>query len=293
MKPNSIGVHNLVFVTDWREASARKAITAAAEIGFGHIEVVIFDPATTAAGLTTRLAEEAAIDVAAGMALNPAADLSSPDPEISAKGEKLVADCLLVARDLGAPALGGVTYSALTRYWERPAAGAHARVLEAYFRLAEKAKTAGIRLGIEPVNRYESNFINTLGQAAAIVRQVDPQTMFVQMDTYHMNIEEADVAGAIEATKDVLGYAHIGESNRGCLGSGTFDFETYFKALARAGYTGGFTWESFSPEVVDSGTTGLLALWREPWHDGYKAAQLALAFLRSHVASAWAAVQTP
>lgn len=290
MKKNSIGVHNLVFVTDWSEASARKAISAAAHIGFDHIEVVIFDPATTATDLTVRLAREAGIDVAAGMALNPAADLSSPDPAIAAKGEQLVADCILTARDLGAPALGGVSYSALTRYWAPPAAGARERVLEAYFRLAEKAQQAGIKLGIEPVNRYESNVINTLGQAAAVVRAVGSPSLFVQMDTYHMNIEEADIAGAIAANQDVLGYAHVGESNRGCLGSGTFDFTTYFKALARAGYTGGFTWESFSPAVVDGGVTGLLALWREPWRDAQEAAGLALRFLRSHVESAWAAV---
>jgi len=202
----------------------------------------------------------------------------------------LVADCILTARDLGAPALGGVSYSALTRYWAPPAAGTHARVLEAYFRLAEKAQQAGVKLGIEPVNRYESNVINTLGQAAAVVRAVGAPSLFVQMDTYHMNIEEADIAGAIAANQDVLGYSHVGESNRGCLGSGTFDFTTYFKALARAGYTGGFTWESFSPAVVDGGVTGLLALWREPWRDAQEAAALTLRFLRSHVESAWAAV---
>jgi D-psicose/D-tagatose/L-ribulose 3-epimerase len=286
---NKIGVHNLVFVTDWSEQSARLAINTAAEIGFDHIEVVIFDPLTTNADMTATLAKSAGIEVAAGMALNSAADLSSPDREISAKGEKLVADCIQVTRDMGAPALGGVTYSALQRYMAPPAAGSRERVLEAYHRLAEKAKNAGIRLGIEPVNRYESNFINTLGQAAEIVRKVGSDSLFVQMDTYHMNIEESDIAGAIEATKDVLGYAHVGESNRGPLGSGTFDFEAYFKALARAGYTGGFTWESFSPEVVNADITGLLALWREPWSDGKAAAHQALKFLRSHVESAWVA----
>jgi D-psicose/D-tagatose/L-ribulose 3-epimerase len=229
---NKIGVHNLVFVTDWSEASARHAIDTAAEIGFDHIEVVIFDPASTDAAMTVRLAEQAGIEVTTGMALNPAADLSSPDGDIAARGEQVVADCLAVARDLGATALGGVTYAALHRYMAPPDAGAWERVLAAYRRLADKAKTTGVRLGIEPVNRYETNLINTLGQAAAVVRAVDPENMFVQMDTYHMNIEEADIAGAIEATKDVLGYAHVGESNRSNLGSGTFDFDTYFKALA-------------------------------------------------------------
>lgn len=286
---NKIGVHNLVFVTDWSEASARLAINSAAEIGFDHIEVVIFDPATTNADMTVKLAKQAGIAVAAGMALNPAADLSSPAAEIAAKGEQVVADCIAVTRDLGASALGGVTYAALHRYLTPPDAGAWERVLEAYRRLAEKAKAAGVRLGIEPVNRYETNLINTLGQAAAVVRAVDPATMFVQMDTYHMNIEEADIIGAIEASKDVLGYAHVGESNRSYLGGGTFDFDAYFKALARVGYTGGFTWESFSPAVVNGDITGLLALWHEPWPNNKAAARKALAFMRAHVESAWAA----
>ena len=286
---NKIGVHNLVFVTDWSEGSARQAIDAAAEIGFDHIEVVIFDPATTAADLTVKLAERAGIAVAAGMALSPTADLSSPNAGIAAKGEQVVADCLRVARDLGAPALGGVTYAALHRYMAPPDAGAWERVLDAYHRLAETARSVGVRLGIEPVNRYETNIINTLGQAAEVVRAVDPKTMFVQMDTYHMNIEEADIAGAIEATQDVLGYAHVGESNRGYLGSGTFDFDTYFKALARVGYSGGFTWESFSPQVVNADITGLLALWRAPWPDGKQAARQALAFMRAQVEAARAA----
>lgn len=286
---NKIGVHNLVFVADWSEASARKAINTAGEIGFDLIEVVIFDPATTDAAMTVKLAERAGIALAAGMALNPAADLSSANPDIAAKGEQVVADCIAVTRDLGASALGGVTYSALHRYMARPDAGARERVLAAYYRLAEKAKAAGVRLGIEPVNRYESNVINTLEQAAEIVRAVDPETMFVQMDTYHMNIEEADIVGAIEATQDVLGYAHVGESNRRALGSGTFNFDAYFKALARVGYSGDFTWESFSSEVVGADVTGLLALWRTPWVDGTAAARQTLAFMRAHVEAARAA----
>ncbi len=132
---NKIGVHNLVFVTDWSEASARKAIGAAAEIGFDHIEVVIFDPFTTNADITATLAQSAGIEVAAGMALNIAADLSSPNPEIAAKGERLVADCIQVTRDMGAPALGGV---------EEPSRGGpHLRYEE------------GPRDGAEPVERVE------------------------------------------------------------------------------------------------------------------------------------------
>ncbi len=287
---NKIGIHNLVLVPDWTRANAEIAMGKAAEIGFDIIEVCIFDPSTTDAEMTAEIAEKTGIGVTAGMALNTESDISSTDIETAKRGEQFVEDAIYITRDMGASVLGGVTYSALHRYLTLPDKGALARVIDSYGRLAEKAVKAGIKLGIEPVNRYESNFINTLEQAAYIVRKVDPDNMFVQMDTYHMNIEEKDIAGSIDSTKDVLGYAHVGESNRGCPGSGTFDFTGYFKALARAGYNGGFTWESFSNEIQNDDITGALALWRKPWQNPEKAAGEALRFFRAQIESAWTSV---
>ena len=95
-----------------------------------------------------------------------------------------------------------------------------------------------MRLGIEAVNRYESNVVNTLDDARWIVEQVGSDALFVHMDTFHMNIEEHDCADAIARNIDAIGHVHIGESHRGYLGSGSVDFPTYFRALAANAYDG-------------------------------------------------------
>ena len=281
----SIGIHSLVWTSDWSKASRETAIRKTKEVGYDHLEVVIFDPTALDADATARLAERYALPLFAGMTLRVDADLSNPDPEIAARGERLVEDAIRLARDLGSPILGGMTYSALHRYARPVTATARERALEAYRRLADRASAAGIRLGIEPVNRYESSFVNTLGQAVEIIEAVGSPALFVQMDTYHMNIEETDVTAALEAAAPHLGYAHIGESNRGRLGAGNFDFSSYFKTLGRIGYGGAMTLESFSPEIVDEDTAGVLALWRRPWADADEMARHALAFLRAQVSA--------
>ncbi|WP_309085659.1 sugar phosphate isomerase/epimerase family protein [Chelativorans sp.] len=279
------GIHSLVWVGDWSPKNRDFAMARTREQGWDHLEVVIFDPATLEADATRRAAERVGLPLVAGMTLNPDADLSSPDPEIARRGEQLVADAIVAARDLGSPILGGMTYSALHRY-QRPAGReVFARAVEAYGRLAERAEAAGIRLGIEPVNRYESSFVNTLGQAVEIIEAVGSKSLFVQMDTYHMNIEETNVASAVAAAAPHLGYAHIGESNRGRLGAGNFDFPGFFRALKAAGYDGRLTLESFSPAIVGEEIAGVLALWRQPWEDVKENARHALAFLRQQAAA--------
>jgi D-psicose/D-tagatose/L-ribulose 3-epimerase len=83
-----------------------------------------------------------------------------------------------------------------------------------------------------------------------------------------MNIEESDFMQPVLACGKRLGYVHIGESNRGYLGSGTVDFPQFFKALAMIDYQGVITFESFSSTVVNEDLSNALAIWRNLWDDG-------------------------
>jgi D-psicose/D-tagatose/L-ribulose 3-epimerase len=122
------------------------------------------------------------------------------------------------------------------------------------------------------VNRYESNVLNTTGQGLRFLS-----------DTYHMNIEEPGMAEAIELGGDRLGCFHVGESNRGPLGSGTVEFtETWI------GYDGTITFESFSSAVVSPALTRALCIWRETWDDGMDLAVSARRFVLEHLAAATA-----
>lgn len=281
-----LGVHALVFVDGWDEAAIQRATTDAAECGYGLIEVVIFDPAEARPAVTAKALAATGLAAVTGMALNPSADISSPDRAIAAAGERLIADAISATRDMGASCLGGVTHSAMMRYLTAAAPGTLSRVTDTYARLAEKAARAGVRLGIEAVNRYESNVVNTVDDAARIVRAVGSPALFAHIDTYHMNIEEHDIRAAILRNIDVIGHVHIGESHRGYLGSGSVDFSQTFRALVDAGYSGPIVFEAFSPAVLSAPIADALAAWTTNWSDSRDLATCALDRMEAELASA-------
>jgi D-psicose/D-tagatose/L-ribulose 3-epimerase len=153
--------------------------------------------------------------------------------------------------------------------------------------LARKAKSAGVRIGLEALNRYESNFINTLDQAATFCKRVGSDALFVHADLFHMNIEEGDLAKSVEGVKDLLGYVHIAESHRGYLGTGNTDWKKFFGALAKAKYQGPITFEAFSPAVLGFDFAGFIALWRDPFTDPDDIAAKSLTFMRKHIKEAY------
>jgi D-psicose/D-tagatose/L-ribulose 3-epimerase len=107
------------------------------------------------------------------------------------------------------------------------------------------------------------------------------------LDTYHMNIEEADLVRPVHEVGTRLGYVHIGENHRGYLGSGHLDLTGFFHALADIGYTGPITFESFSSAVVARGLSNDLAIWRNLWDDGADLASHACTYIATGVSAAW------
>jgi D-psicose/D-tagatose/L-ribulose 3-epimerase len=280
------GVHSLVFGDLWDETHAKAACRAAVEIGFDLIEVLVFDPSTLDVKMTARVAREAGIDLRLGMALSAGDDISSSDASIAARGEATVARCLEIAAELGAPGVSGITYAAFNSYAVAPTAAQRSQVVASLARLDRRAGELGVRLGIEPVNRYESYLVNTLDEGAGLIRASGAKNLFLHMDTFHMNIEEGDFVASIHRNADLLGYAHVADNNRALLGAGNFDLTGYFRALASAGYQGDYTVESFSPKVLTPDLNGALRLWRCAWDDPKKAAKVALQVMQTGVAAA-------
>jgi D-psicose/D-tagatose/L-ribulose 3-epimerase len=152
--------------------------------------------------------------------------------------------------------------------------------------MAEFAAKKGVTLGLEVVNRYESNQLNTAAQALEMLDRIDAPNVVVHLDTYHMNIEEEDFMKPVLLCGKRLGYVHIGESHRGYLGTGTIDFETFFKALAKIDYQGVVTFESFSSTVVNEELSNALAIWRNLWGDGMDLAKHARQFMADGIQAA-------
>jgi len=121
-----------------------------------------------------------------------------------------------------------------------------AEVLKEY---AQYAAKSGIRLGIEPLNRFETYFLNTAADAKKFVDLVGEDNLGVLYDTHHANIEENSVIEAIKCLGDSLFHVHFSESHRGELGTGQVDWSSNVKALKEVGYDDWITFECFSDDV--------------------------------------------
>jgi D-psicose/D-tagatose/L-ribulose 3-epimerase len=283
---NQIGVHALVWTGRTDPDSLRAALNRTKEAGYDLLELSLFEMDSVDVAATRRAAEDLGVGLVCSRGLAFDADISSADPEISAHGERLLADSVRMARDLGAGYLAGALYSALGKY-DRPLdPRGRDHVVSALGRISELAANAGITLGLEIVNRYESNVVNTAAQGLRLIDEIGADNLKLHLDTYHMNIEEDDFVRPVRQAGERLGYVHIGESHRGYLGSGHVDFTGFFHALADIDYTGPITFESFSSAVIAPGLSNDLAIWRNLWDDGADLARHARDFLASHLHAA-------
>ncbi|MDQ0474938.1 sugar phosphate isomerase/epimerase family protein [Labrys wisconsinensis] len=283
---NKLGVHALVWAAGWSHEECARAIGQSAELGFDIIEAPALDPGSIDVDFTRRELEKNGIAITFSLGLDAATDISSGDADKARKGEARLKEALAVARDLNASHVCGILYSAFQKYSLPPTKDGVARSVEVLQKVAETAAASGITLGLEVVNRYESNVLNTASQAVEMVRRIGAPNVKVHLDCYHMNIEEADIEAAIIGTGEHLGYFHTGDSNRGYLGSGSIDFGRVFRALVKANYQGPITFESFSSVVVGQPLEGILGIWRNLWEDGRDLASHAKAFTQAHLKAA-------
>lgn len=290
---NKLGVHALVWVGGWSEADCTKAIGSTAELGYDYIEIPLLNPYGFPVDFTRARLEEHKLGATASLGLSPVTDISSEDPENVKRGEDLLNTAVSVVRDLGASHFCGVIYSALQKYMHPRTEKGMANVVEVMARVCEKAKASNITVGIEVVNRYETNIVNTGAEVVALLDRIGADNAFAHLDTYHMNIEEGFVGKAIEDCGARLGYFHIGESHRGYLGTGTVNFTEVFRSLARIDYQGPIAFESFSSAVVDPVLSNMLGVWRNLWSDGYDLARHAKAFMEAQLTAAKHATAPP
>ncbi len=283
---NKLGIHALVWAGGWSHDECALAIEQTAKIGYDYIEIPALDPNSIDVDFTRKQLEKANLGVTLSLGLAPEADISSEDPDKIARGEATLQDAVALARDVGSAHVCGILHSAFTKYYHPPTQKGIENAVEVLRRIGEQAQKNGITIGLEVVNRYESNVLNTAAQAVAFCKQIDSPNVKVHLDTYHMNIEENDVMSAMIETGDYLNYFHVGESHRGYLGTGSINFDNVFRSLVYAGYTGPITFESFSSAVVNQELASILGIWRNLWSDGYDLAVHAKSFMEAQLKSA-------
>ena len=245
------GINTFLFVSPFTTESIHLFLQFK-KWGFGSVEIALEDPAHIDAAVVRKaLDDNGLVCGSVCAALGPGRDLRGTEEEqqTSLTYMKGVIDAMVV---LSCPILIGPLYSSVGRaeptsaedyqqQWKTVVG--HLKTLAAY------AKEKGCKLAIEPLNRYETDFINTSAQAVKMVNEVDSDALFVHLDSYHMNIEEKDSAKAILLAGSKLGHFHGCGSDRGTPGGDHINWDSIASALKEINYDGDVVIESFTTDV--------------------------------------------
>lgn len=268
-RTSPIGVHAGLLAPDWTDRSATRVIATAAGIGYDLVEIPApgVDDGSASARRTAELLDGHGIDAVVSLALDADSDIHTADAAVSARGEARLAGAVRFAAGIGAGYVGGVTHSAMRKNPHRGGAAERANVVRVLRDVAARAAADGIVIGLEYVNRYESNLLNTAAQTVALIEEVGATNLVVHLDAFHAHMEEVDLASAVRDAGDHLAYVHASENHRGELGTGSTDWGRLFAALRATSFAGPLTVETFSPAVQSAAVADDIALWRELWSD--------------------------
>jgi D-psicose/D-tagatose/L-ribulose 3-epimerase len=166
--------------------------------------------------------------------------------------------------EIGSKIIGGVSYASWGYVSGKPRTDDEWKwSVEAMREIAQYAKQAGdLIIAVEPVNRFETHFLNIAADAVKYCKDVGTGNMKVHLDTFHMMHEESSIVGAVMTCgKEYLGYVHTCENNRGIPGTGLVPWVDFYQALRKIGYTGGLVIESFNPDFEELNKN--CAIWRK------------------------------
>jgi D-psicose/D-tagatose/L-ribulose 3-epimerase len=235
---------------------------------------------------------DAGLSVVLAARVNLARDLASPDKAAHEAGVAYLRSCVDTAVALGAAIVGGPLYGAPLVFAGRAptpySADERKRRIDAVVtgleRTGNAAAQAGVRLAVEPLNRFETDIANTARHACEIVEAVASPAVGVMLDTFHMNMEESDLARAIRRTGDKLFHFQANENHRGFVGSGHIDWPAIARALIDIDYRGPIVLEPFRRDDEAAGVT--LAQWRAPTKDEDRELKASIAHLKAALAFA-------
>ena len=213
-------------------------------------------------------------------AFGPGKDLRGSEADRRNTVDYLAA-LIKIAEQLGAKTICGPFYSQVGHtksYTPREREEQLNRIAKTLGPICQKAEQAGVILAMEPLNRFETDCINTLEQAVALIELVGSPALKIHMDTFHMNIEENDSGKAILAAGPHIGHVHASASHRGLLGQDQVHWDEVFSALHAIGYNGDVVIESFSPGNVTIAKAA--SIWRSLYEHPEICAVEGLKFLK-------------
>ncbi len=252
------------------------------EIGFDGVEIALQEKGDIDTALVKDKLSENGLACGSLCALMGAGtDLRGPGKESIENGKQYIRDLIDTAVEIGAQVIVGPLYSAVGRAEMVEAAQRKTDwqlVKRGLKEVCAYAEDKGIYLALEPLNRFETDFINICADALRMIDEVGSSMLKVHLDTFHMNIEEKSSADAIRAAGDLLYLLHASENDRGAPGTGQVSWESIAEALRDVQYDRWVVIESFTPEVEIIARAA--SIWRQTEKDGWALAEKGLKYIK-------------
>jgi len=234
------------------------------DMGFDTLEICVESPETINIESIAKASTKTGIEVIICGAFGVERDISSNDSAIRVQGVNYIKTCIDIAVQIGSKMVSGPMYSATgktkllsldekTRQWDF--------AVENMKIVGEYARKSGIKLAIEPLNRFETDFINTVDQGLAFINRIDMDNVGLLLDTFHMNIEEKNIGNAIRLAGNKVFNFHACANDRGTPGEDHINWTEVKEALHDIGYNDYIVIEAFNSGITEIAKA--VSLWRE------------------------------
>jgi D-psicose/D-tagatose/L-ribulose 3-epimerase len=258
------------------------------KMGFDFIELLVPEPEDGIDLKEARTAlADAELDVVLAARVNPQRSISSEDKAARQGGLDYLKSCIECADVLGATIIGGPLYGEPMVFAGRPPLPRNAdemkaradRMISGLAEVAPLARSAGKVFGLEPLNRFETDMLNTTQQGIAVVDAVGDAGLGLMLDTFHMNMEDQSIPDAIRLAAGRIVHFQANENHRGFPGTGNMDWPAIMRSLHQVGYSGPVSLEPFRRD--DQRLALPIAHWREPEEDETSKLMAGRSFIRA------------
>ena len=262
-----VGINLLVLGGSIHPDKDGRALRLIRDAGFDGVEVPVFSGSVSDYATLARALDDLGLARTAAVIV-PDVTRSPVNPDAVARGRARdhihwATDC---AHALGATVIAGPFHSPLGVFTGNgPTESELGHLAEFLHEAAGYAQHAGIRLALEPLNRFECYMVNTMEQGGALHTRVAHPNFTILYDTFHANIEERDMVASFDAHEAHIGHIHISENDRGIPGRGHIPFRPIFDAIRRNGFDAWLVLEAFGRAVPE--LAAATRVWRDLFPD--------------------------
>ncbi|WDR02876.1 sugar phosphate isomerase/epimerase [Devosia algicola] len=271
------GIHAGLWMARWTDEIA-PILKHVADLGYDGVEISLLGMNDDKAAALASQIRDHGLEVTCSDGLSREADITSTDPAVQQAGLEHLRWAVRTCATLGSRGLAGVVYAPWGVFDPLNKADRTARSAHMLGQLDADLANDGVTLGIEAINRFETDLVNTAAEAVALARATGSDHIGALLDTFHLNIEEKDIGKAIIAAGDKLAHFHVSDNDRGVPGSGHVPWDVVRSSLKTMGYDGWIVAEMFV--LAGNPASADLNIWRNIEPDAQGAAKQALQFMQ-------------